>query len=310
MPEDTADEEGIGTLLGRLRERAARGPVLVLVDEVENASGRTAEFLERAAREGRAAPLRVVASVRPGELRHPALRRLLADTGIVPTLRRIDLEPLDAAGVRALAERATGSGAISEARVKWLLEASEGSPLAVEALLVEGVWERGGRTRKALAMDRSAAGRLELLSEPGRAWLEALAALGEVASAGIPGRLAGIDAGAYAEAAAEAAAAGLARAKDGRWSPDSRSVAEQVLAGMDSERRLSLHRRGAELLIELDGDAADPWRLAHLWSGATERERAAEWRRKHWQEGIRPAPPTGTPSRSGSSAARTLAGAG
>ncbi len=299
LPSEAGDEEGIGALLGRLRARAARGRVLVLVDEVETASGRTAEFLERAAREGRAAPLRVVAAVRPGELRHPGLNRLLSDTGIVPTLRRVDLEPLDASSVRELAERATGSSAISDARVKWLLEASEGNPLAVESLLVEGVWERGGRTRKVLALDRSSAGRLELLSAPGRAWLEALSVLGEGADAVMAGRLAGLDPAASVEAAAEVSAAGLARSKDGGWSADSRSVAEQVLSGIEVERRREMHRRGAELLLEVEGDAADSWRLARLWSGAGDRERTVEAAERAAREALARGDSTGASERFG-----------
>ena len=45
-----------------------------------------------------------------------------------------------------MACRATG-GLVSDERIAWLLEACDGSPALAESLLVEGVWERGGRVR-------------------------------------------------------------------------------------------------------------------------------------------------------------------
>ena len=82
-------EAPVAERLAALRERAAKHPLLLLVDEVERATGPIAEAIERIAREGKAAPLKVVAAVRHGELRHPGLRKLLSDTGIVPTLARV-----------------------------------------------------------------------------------------------------------------------------------------------------------------------------------------------------------------------------
>ena len=97
-------------------------------------------------------------ALRPAELRQPVVRKLLGDTGIVPTLRRIDLEPFGSDGVRAMAARATGTGTVTEPRVEWLLDASEGNPLVVESLLVEGVWEKGGRARRSATIAESIAG--------------------------------------------------------------------------------------------------------------------------------------------------------
>lgn len=277
-------EAPVAERLAALRERAAKHPLLLLVDEVERATGRIAQVLERVAREGKAPPLRIVAAVRHGELRHPGLRKLLADTGIVPTLARVDLEPFEASGIRAVAERATGSGVISEARVKWLLEASDGSPALAEALLVEGAWEKGGRTRKVLAMDRVSDGRLDLLSPAARRWLEALAVLGERARDDTIARLAGQDEKESSEAAAEASAAGLARRRDGTWTADPRSLAEQLVSGMDEAARRASSARAAEIVEEVEGEEADPWRLARLRSRAGDRERAIEWARRAGKE--------------------------
>jgi len=47
-------------------------------------------------------------------------------------------------------ERVVGTHDASASRVRWLLQASEGSPAVVESLLVASAWESGGRTRPAV----------------------------------------------------------------------------------------------------------------------------------------------------------------
>src|SRR4029079_12997418 len=160
------------------RDRATKAKTLVLLDEVETASGSLADLLERIAREGKAAPLRVIAAVRNGEIKDPRIKALFRDTGIVPTLARVDLDPLDLDGARAMAQRTSGNTAAADARVTWLLETSEGNPQTLESILVEGLWEKGARARKAFVPKASRAAHLDLLSEHGIAWLEALSVLG------------------------------------------------------------------------------------------------------------------------------------
>jgi len=276
-PHGSGAETAVDVYLAGLRRRAAQGPTLVLLDEVESADGRVARLLERVAREGDAPPLRVVGALRPNELRQPVVRTLLDDTGIVPTLRRVDLEPLGSAGVKAMAERATGTRGVSESRVEWLLDASEGNPLVAESLLVEGVWEKGGRARGAEAtIARSIAGRVELLGEPGRRWLEALAVLGEPSPGELVRRLAALEPEAATAAASDVAAAGLARETSGSWAAESRSVGEEILRSLAEDRRRDLHRRAAEIVSEVGGTggSGNDRQLARLWSGAGERERA------------------------------------
>ena len=76
----------------RVRADASSGPTLVLLDELERADNAVATFLDRITREPREAPVHVVAAVRPGELQNPRLKKLLTDTGVVPSLARITLE--------------------------------------------------------------------------------------------------------------------------------------------------------------------------------------------------------------------------
>jgi hypothetical protein len=219
----------------RVRADAATAPTLVLLDEIERADNAVATFLDRIAREPRQAPVHVVAAVRPGEVRHPRIRKLLADTGVVPSLARVDLVPLGEAGLKAMIERATAGQSSAPARVRWLLDASEGNAGAAEALLVEGVWERKARIPVAAVLEQSIVRRLDILSADARTWMEALAVLGDDVAEQLPGELAGLDEGAPA-AAAEALAAGLARSTGAGVSPDSRRVADAVKAAASPER--------------------------------------------------------------------------
>ena len=269
-----ARESNATSFLDELRTSAENRPTLLLLDEIEAADGSLIQLLERITREAKAPPLQVVAGVRPGEVTHPLLRQLLDDTGSVPTLRRVTLEPLDAKGIRALAERATGNRSLAEARVRWLARTSEGNPLLVEALLVDGVWEKGGRGARSRILEQSVRSRLGLLSAQGLAWLEAVAVFGGNAPDLLVAELSGLTGPGDREAAEESRVAGLARVEDGRWSPDSRSMAQLVLRRIDARRSAELHRRAAGLLTEQGQDETWAWRLARLWSAAGEPERA------------------------------------
>ena len=261
--------------LGELRASANSRPTLVLIDEADSAGGPVAEALDRVAREAERPPLQVVASLRAGPIRSPALRKLFEDTGTVPTLRRVDLGRLDMEGIRAMAVRATG-GEVSEERVRRLHEASEGLPAVAEALLIEGVWERGPRAETGRAPGAGAASRLDMLSPAARAWLEALAVLRRDARDPDVAELAGLPPADALAAAEEAAGAGLAFRRSGRWRADSTALVERLLSGLGPERRRSLHRSAAEALARSAGEEADPWLLARLWLEAGERARAIE----------------------------------
>jgi transcriptional regulator with GAF, ATPase, and Fis domain len=260
----------------RVRADAAAAPTLVLLDELERAGNAVATFIDRIAREPRMAPVHVVAALRSGEVAHPKLRKLLADTGVVPSLARIDLAPMAEPGLKALIERATAGRSSAQARVKWLLDASEGNAGAAEALLVEGVWEKHGKVPVAVALEQSIRRRLDALSPEARAWMEALATLGDDAPDTLVGELAGLEEGAGA-AANEAIAAGLARrTKTTSLSPDSRRTTDAVKAAASPERLAQLHALAATHYAaqERDTFGATAWRLARLWCGAGDVERA------------------------------------
>jgi Nif-specific regulatory protein len=253
--------------LADLREAAQKQPTLVLLDEVHAAAPETVELLERVAREGDAPAVQVVAALRVDAIEHPALRRLFTATGTVPTLRRVDLVRLDAEGVRAMACRATG-GAVSDERVEWLLAACDGSPALAESLLVQGVWERGGRIGAATGRVTVPFARLELISASAKLWLECVAVLRKGVRDAHAAALTGLDAAATRAASEEASAAGLAYRKEGRWFLDSGALVEQLLAQMEPGRRRALHRAAAEILESRVEDQADASLIAALWLGA------------------------------------------
>ncbi len=270
------------SVFGRLRHRLAdlraaaqKGPTLVLLDEVHAAGAETLDLLQRVAREGDAPALQVVAALRVDAIEHPALRSLLLATGTVPTLRRADLGPIDAEGVRAMACRATG-GLVSDERVAWLLAACEGSPAVAESLLVEAVWERGGRVPAPAVGTPVPWAWLERISAPAKLWLESVAVLRRGVKDAHAAALSGLSPASSRAASDEATAAGLAYRKEGRWFLDSSALVAQLLSRMDPERRRALHLAAAELLESDAGDDADPSLIATLWIGAGELERAMD----------------------------------
>ena len=259
--------------LEALRDVARTGPTLLLLDEVHGAGAEILDLLERVARERDAPPLQVVAALRLDAIERPALRQLLLSTGTVPTLRRVDLGPIDADGVRAMACRATGS-LVSDERVQWLVEASEGSPAAVESLLIEGVWERGGRMRKPAGAAAIPWGRFHMISSQASSWLECVAVLRRKVRDAHAAALSGLAPEAARAASTEAAAAGLAYRKEGRWFLDSSALVDPLLSRMDATRRVALHRAAAERLESDEGEDVDPTLIVTMWAGAGEVDRA------------------------------------
>jgi Nif-specific regulatory protein len=282
------------------RERANDNPVLLLLDDVETGPAAAADLLDTVAREPEGPPLQVVAALGTAPIRNPLLARLVADTATVPTLGRVDLGSLDEAGLRAMASRATG-GAVSDERVRWLIDQSEGSPAAAEALLVAGAWESGGAR---LPADRTGVdARCGWLSDSARCWLDALAILEQAPDTAIVAAVAGLDETESHAAAEEVAGAGLSERRGAGWALESRHLARDLRARMDPAVCVELHRRAAERLETTSVTAADSDVLARLWEGAGDRERAIE----HGLQAARAASDSGNAAAAAASYARALA---
>ena len=273
--------------------RGVAGVSLVLLDEVQTAPAEAVERLVAIARDP-SGPLRVVAALRAEGIEQPALRNLLNASGELSALRRIELPPLDAAGVRAMACRATG-GTVAEERVAWLLEACGGSPAEAEALLIDGSWERGGRAAAASAGRPGLEKRLSIVAEGTAAWLDALAVLRFGARDATISKLAGLAPAAARAAADEALAAGLAVRREGRWHPGSGRLGAFLLARMTAENRRAKHRAAAGLLAA--DREADPAVLAVAWAEAGETARAVACARQAAQAREQAGDPAGAAAR-------------
>jgi Nif-specific regulatory protein len=256
-----------------LARTAESKPALLLLDEAETAPPLAVELLDRVARGRDCSSFKIVAALRPSEIDHPDLRRLLADEDLLVATERIDLDPLAADAVAEVAQRATGTATVSPQRARWLVEASEGNPLLLETLLVDESWEKGGRSATHRTLEESVAARVEALSPSARAWLEALVVLGRDAPARLVSGLSGLAEEEGLSAAEELLPAGLARIDGDRWSPASRIVADCVRSDVKPDQLRHLHRRAAELIESEEGAEANPGRLANLWAAAGERQR-------------------------------------
>lgn len=136
-PEATAGPETV-QLLEDLRqtvlEAATAGPLLVAIEDLHWADRSTRDFVAALIRTARG-HLLLVLTVRGDDLhrRHP-LRPALAELGRVSGVGRLDLGPLDRAGIAELVAARTGSPP-DPALVGSVLTRSEGNPLYAEELL-------------------------------------------------------------------------------------------------------------------------------------------------------------------------------
>jgi DNA-binding CsgD family transcriptional regulator len=130
-----------GDLLEDLRltvlEAAACGPVLLVLEDMHWADESTRDLAVALSRTARGR-LMFVVSVRSEDLPrgHPA-RKALAEMGRVSGGRRVELGPLDRAGIAGIVASVSG-GPPDPALVGSLLERSEGNPLYAEEILAAG----------------------------------------------------------------------------------------------------------------------------------------------------------------------------
>ena len=258
--------------LARWREEVGTGTTLLLLDEVESREGPVAALLDRIAREPSAPPLRVAAAVRPQEVRHAGLAKLLADVGTVPSLARIDLGPLGDDALDALVERV--GGVASPARRGWLASAGERNAFATVQLLIEGAWEKGGRRKIPGTLDAAIARRLTGLSESALRALEGVSVVGGEAPKAVIRGIAGGESNADVD---ELAGRGLVRATEDTLAPASRALAAHVLERIDPDRLRVLRREAAERMAAADPGGLRAAQIARLWQAAGDTENALRW---------------------------------
>lgn len=270
-----AAPEPVEDRLASWRDRAGNRETLVLLDGIETAQEVAAFFLDHVAREPSAPPLRIAAALRPQEVAHATLGKLLGDVGIVPSLTRVDLGPLEDASVEAMAARVAGAGTLPAARRAWLVETGGRNAFATAELLAEGTWGRGAA--KGLSpLDRALANRIEGLSPAARARLEILAALDVDAPSALVDDLAA-DGTDGATPRAELLALGLARETGTILGVASRALAAAVRGTMDSEAIRATAERAARWHEERGVAASAAGTIARLWSRAKDAEKVLEW---------------------------------
>ncbi len=279
-------EQVVGTR-GRTPGRDAC-PQLVLLDDVDELPVVALERLERFLSAGDV-PCMIVAATQPRP-RRQALARMLAVAGRVAGTARVDLGPLDATALEEMARRAKGAS-VAPHRVRWLLQASGGSPAVAEAILIEEHWERQ-RSFGADDLVRLAP-RWPLLSGDTRRWALGLALLTEASDEELV-RLLGTDPASAAAAAEEASAAGLARRHGRGWRIGSYAFAEALRRS--AAEAAPLARRAALLLEETAATGAPEraaGRLGELWAIAGAPERALPWACRAAEEALESSDPEG-----------------
>ena len=142
--------EAVLAAIGRARE--ATGPILLVVDDADKARADVLAKLDELSSVLSTLPALVVATGEQPE----ALARLRAD-------ETLDLGPLDAEAVRAIAGLYVSGAAGDEPPVEWLVDASDGVPHGVHELASR--WARREAARRVDAVaGRTATGRAELRS--------------------------------------------------------------------------------------------------------------------------------------------------
>jgi ATP/maltotriose-dependent transcriptional regulator MalT len=127
--------EALARLVARLSERA---PLLVVLDDLHQADASTWEFVGYLGRNPPAAPVLIVAAVRPAAIRESVdLQRhvsTLIKDGLADELR---LGPLNADAIADLARRSLGPVAADAELRAWLFDRTRGNALYAVALLEE-----------------------------------------------------------------------------------------------------------------------------------------------------------------------------
>ncbi len=238
--------------------------VLVLLDDVDGAGTRAAEFIEKLSSSS-AGSIRAVIAVRPNEIGLEATRNLLQGVAWLPNSVRHDLLPFTRDEVNAVATRALRHSVTDEMATEIHL-ATEGLPLLVEAMLVDG----RPATAQNPSLEGSVAARVNQLTEAARAWMNALSVAGGASSAERCARVVGLSDDEGRIAAESLERLSLVRRCSGTlYEFASQVVRDIVYARLDEVFRKTLATRSAELAAA-DGATADELRLLYAAAGKTE----------------------------------------
>jgi DNA-binding CsgD family transcriptional regulator/tetratricopeptide (TPR) repeat protein len=266
--------EAVSAFLGAI---AARGPVALLLDDLQWADAATLDLLVHLAARLRAAAVLVVGAYREGEAEaNPPLIRALAELNRRRLLITLPLQPLDAEGSQRLTAGVLG-GAPAPEVADLLHRHGEGNPFFLEELLrslvEQGALVRRGRRwelveRPPLLLPPQVAEAIRLrLARLTPAVVETLRVAAVVGRACDPRLLAGVvgtDAERVEEWLQAAVRAHVVQPDaDGAYAFVHDMVRETLYAEVGGARRRRLHQAIGEAL-EAQGDAGSPRRLVDL----------------------------------------------
>lgn len=249
----------------RLRD----GPLLVVIDDIHWADEMTLSLLHRLLRQLAERPLVVVCTYRSEELSgNAALSLFLRTSPATVAVTRLVPQRLAASDVRLLL---AGQPELAER----LYRSSDGHPLYL-ASMMQQLREHGPGEGHALpaALRDSIRERLQRLPEPARAVLEIAAVLGRRFDVFALERGCGMTGDALADAVDLLVRRRLLRPFDDGASLDfdHHCIREVVIDDLGAARRMVLHRRAAETLLDTENDSsaaiARHHELAGDWSAA------------------------------------------
>jgi DNA-binding CsgD family transcriptional regulator/tetratricopeptide (TPR) repeat protein len=237
---------------GFLAELAGAGPTTAVFEDVHWADEATLDLLRFLGRRLEGTPALLIATYRSDEVgdRHP-LRVVLGDLATVGCVRRLTLEPLSPAGVRALA----AGTAVDPAR---LHAQTGGNPFYVTEVIASGNLGIPATVRDAVLA------RAARLSPEAREVLDAAAVLGFRIEPWLLETVA-----AAADGAIDACLGGGMLHVEGSWLVFHHELArDAILAALPPHRARALHRAALRALQAQPEGSVDLGRLAHHADGA------------------------------------------
>ncbi|MFI1510758.1 ATP-binding protein [Streptomyces sp. NPDC020597] len=271
-----------------VRSAAAQSPLVIVVDDAEEADAASLRFLAHTARRLAGLPV-LLALARRGGADEPALN----DVAALPQCRLVRPRPLTSEGIGLLALRLLGSET-DAAFQESCLAATNGNPLLATRLLKALREERLPLTADHVAsvpgqdihaFRLRAAGLLHRHPAVTVQAARALAVLGDRVTPENGARLALLDSPVFARSLLALVSNGLVTSNsDGSWSFSHALLRNAVLGDMSDEERDALHGRAARLLHDEGARSSDvaehlchaPSTALQPWAAAVLRDAARE----------------------------------
>ncbi|MFI0240553.1 AAA family ATPase [Streptomyces sp. NPDC016845] len=244
-----------------VRSAAADGPLVLAVDDAEDADPASLRFLAHTARRLAGLPVLLALARRSGTHVPP-----LNEVAALPLCHILRPRPLTSAGIGRLAHRLIGTETDTDFQ-ESCLAATNGNPLMVTRLLVALRDEKLPFTADRFtsmgehdmpAFRLRAARLLHRQPEATVQAARALAVLGDGAASETCARLAHLDSTAFARSVLMLISIGLVASNgDGTWSFSHALLRNVVLGDMPEDERVRAHRRAARLLHDSGARPAD-----------------------------------------------------